>query len=417
MDFSDTPEEAAFRTRARAFLEANAERRKPGEVVGYRRGQDSAEQLERARIFQRKKAEAGFCGIAWPKEWGGQGATPMFHVIYNQEEAQFNVTTGFFGFALNMIMPTVCTWGTPEQRARFVQPAIRGDEVWCQLFSEASGGSDLAALRTRAQRDGADWVINGSKIWTSGAHWADFGALVARSDPTVPKHKGLTYFWLSMKTPGVEIRPIRQMSGSRHFNQVFFTDVRIPDSQRIGGVGDGWKVAITTLMNERHGIADSPGPDVNELLALARAIQTEDGPALDDPGVQERIAEFYVRSQGLRFSKFRTMTSLSRGETPGPQSSIGKLVTATKLQEITSFGLDLLGMAGPQMGNDMPLQGLFEEALLYSPALRIAGGTDEILRNIIAERVLGLPADVRVDKDVAFDAVPAGDGTRARGKV
>ena len=415
MDFSDTPEEAAFRAGARAFLEANAERRKPGEVLGYRRGQDSLGALEKARVFQRQKAEAGFCGIAWPREWGGQGGTPIQAVIYNQEEAQFNVVTGFFGFALGMIMPTICTWGTKQQRERFVQPALRGDEVWCQLFSEPAGGSDLAALRTRAERDGDDWVINGQKIWTSGAHWSDFGALVARSDPTVPKHKGLSYFWLSMKTPGVEIRPIKQMSGSSHFNQVFFTDVRIPDSQRIGPVGEGWKVAITTLMNERHGAADAPGPDINELLQLARAVQTESGPAIDDAGVQERIAEFYVRSQGLRFTKFRTMTALSKGETPGPQSSIGKLVTASKLQDITSFGLDLLGMAGPEMGAGMPVQGIFEEALLYSPALRVAGGTDEILRNIIAERVLGLPADIRVDKDVPFNEMPAGV-VKGRGK-
>jgi alkylation response protein AidB-like acyl-CoA dehydrogenase len=222
----------------------------------------------------------------------------------------------------------------------------------------------------------------------------------------------LTYFWLDMKTPGVDIQPIRQMSGSRHFNQVFFNDVRIPDSQRIGGVGDGWKVALTTLMNERHATADAPGPDVGELIALARAVETEDGPAIDDPSVQERIAEFYVRSQGLRFTKFRTMTALSRGATPGPESSIGKLVTASKLQDITSYGLDLLGQAGPLTGKHMPLAGIFEEALLYAPAMRIAGGTDEILRNIIAERVLGLPADVRVDKDVPFTKVPTG-GRRA----
>jgi alkylation response protein AidB-like acyl-CoA dehydrogenase len=198
------------------------------------------------------------------------------------------------------------------------------------------------------------------------------------------------------------------MSGQSHFNEVFFTDVRIPDSQRIGDVGEGWKVAITTLMNERHITGDAPGPDVNELIELARGIETEHGTGLDDPAIQERIAEFYVRTQGLRFTKFRTMTALSRGETPGPQSSIGKLVTASKLQDISGYGLDLLGMAGSITGDGMPLDGIFEEALFYSPALRIAGGTDEILRNIIAERVLGLPPDVRVDKDVPFNKVPTG---------
>ncbi len=408
MDFSDTPEEAAFRAEARAFLAKNAERRKPGEVAGYRRGQDEPGALEAAKAFQAKKAAAGFAGIHWPKEWGGRGGTPIQHVIYAQEEAQYRVTSSFFTLGVGMIIPTICTWGTTAQRERFAGPGLRGDDVWCQLFSEPAGGSDLAALRTRAERVGDEWVINGSKIWTSGAHYSDFGALVARSDSSAPKHKGLTYFWLSMKTPGIDIQPIRQMSGSRHFNQVFFNDVRIPDAQRIGPVGDGWKVAITTLMNERYSTGEAPGPDVNELMALARSIPTETGTAIDDAAIGDRIADFYVRTQGLRFTKFRTMTALSRGETPGPQSSIGKLVTAVKLQDITSFGLDLMGMAGGVAEPDMPLGGIFEEALLYSPAMRIAGGTDEILRNIIAERVLGLPGDVRVDKDVPFADLPTG---------
>ena len=407
MDFSDTPDEAAFRARARAFLEANAERRRPGEVLGYRRGQDTPGALEAAKAYQRRKYEAGFAGITWPKEWGGQGGTPIQQVIFAQEEAQFRVVPGFFSLSM-LVLPTIGTWGTPEQKQRFIVPGLRGEEVWCQLFSEPSGGSDLAQLRTRAVRDGDHWVVNGSKIWTSGAHYSQFGALVARTDPTVPKHAGLTYFWLDMKAPGVEIQPIRQMSGSRHFNQVFFTDVRIPDSQRIGPVGKGWQVALTTLMNERHLVGDAPGPDAGELIELARSIETDRGPAIDDPAVQERIAEFYVRTQGLRFTRFRTMTALSRGETPGPQSSITKLVMASKLQDITGYGLDLMGMAGGVAGADMPLAGIFEEALTYAPAMRIAGGTDEILRNIIAERVLGLPPDVRVDKDVPFAEVPTG---------
>jgi len=413
MDFSDSPEEAAYRAKVRAFLDASAERRRPGEVAGYRRGQDDPAALVAAKAFLAKRHAAGFGGITWPKEWGGQGGTPIQQVIYAQEEARYNVVTGFFTLGLGMCVPTICTWGTPEQRARFAVPALKGEEVWCQFFSEPAGGSDLAALRTRAERDGDEWVINGQKIWTSGAHYSDFGVLVARSDFSAPKHKGLTYFYLSTKTPGIDIQPIRQMSGSRHFNQVFFNNVRIPDSQRLGPVGDGWKVAMTTLMNERFVSSDAIGPDVGELIELARNVRTDAGFAIDDPAVQERIAEFYVRTQGLRFTKFRTMTSLSRGETPGPQSSITKLVSASKLQDITSYGLDLLGMAGPVAESDMPLAGIFEEALLYAPALRIAGGTDEILRNIIAERVLGLPADVRADKDIPFTEVPTGPRRKA----
>ena len=409
MDFEDTPEEAAFRAEARAFLEANAERRKPGAVEGYRRGQDAPGAMDRAKAFQRKKAEAGFVGIHWPKEWGGgRGGTQIQNVIYNQEEAQFDVLSGIFGIGIQLAMPTICVCGTPEQRERFVAPTMRADIVWCQLFSEPSGGSDLASLRTRAERDGDEWVINGQKIWNSGAHYSDFGILVARSDPNVPKHAGLTYFILDMKTPGVEVRPIRQLSGSAHFNEVFFTNVRIPDAMRIGPVGGGWRVALTTLMNERHGMRDSPGPDFAELFRLANQLELEDGLAIDNAGVQEKLAEFYTRSQGLKYTKYRGMTALSRGGTPGPESSIIKVVAANKLQDILSYGLDLIGMAGPAMGEDMPVSGIFEEALLYSPALRIAGGTDEIMRNIIAERVLGLPQDVRVDKDVPFREIPTG---------
>ncbi|HUD59946.1 MAG TPA: acyl-CoA dehydrogenase family protein [Acetobacteraceae bacterium] len=408
MDFEDSAEEAAFRAEARAFLEANAERRKPGAVEGYRRGQDAPGAMERAKSFQRRKADAGFVGIHWPKEWGGRGGTQIQNVIYNQEEAQFDVLSGIFGIGIHLAMPTICVCGTPEQRDRFVPPAMRADEVWCQLFSEPSGGSDLAALRTRAERDGDGWVINGQKIWNSGAHYSDFGILVARSDANVPKHAGLTFFILDMKSPGVEVRPIRQLSGSAHFNEVFFTNVRIPDNMRIGPVGGGWRVALTTLMNERHGMRDSPGPDFQELFTLANQLELEDGLAIDNAAVQEKLADFYVRSQGLKYTKYRGMTALSRGGTPGPESSIIKVVAANKLQEILSYGLDLIGMAGPTMGEDMPVAGIFEEALLYSPALRIAGGTDEIMRNIIAERVLGLPQDVRVDKDVPFRDVPTG---------
>ncbi|HSU05128.1 MAG TPA: acyl-CoA dehydrogenase family protein [Acetobacteraceae bacterium] len=408
MDFNDSPEEAAFRAEARAFLEANAKRRKPGAVEGYRRGQDAPGALDRARAFQAKKAAAGFAGIAWPKEWGGRGGTQMQQIIYNQEEAKFDVLSGIFGIGLGLAIPTIGACGTPEQIERFARPALRGEEIWCQLFSEPAGGSDLAALRTRAERDGDGWVINGQKIWNSGAHYSEFGILVARSDPTVPKHAGLTFFILDMHAPGVEVRPIRQMSGSSHFNEVFFTDVRIPDDRRVGEVGQGWRVALTTLMNERYGMREAPGPDFDELFDLARDLELEDGPALDNAAVQERLAEWYVRTQGLRFTKYRTMTALSRGQTPGPESSIIKLVSASKTQEIAAFGLDLLGMAGAEMGRHMPLQGLFEEALLYSPALRLAGGTDEIMRNIIAERVLGLPADVRVDKNVPFRDIPTG---------
>jgi len=408
MDFDDTKEEAAFRAEVKDFLSANATLRKPGLIDGYRSGRPEPGYLDRAKDFQRRKYDAGFTGLHWPADWGGRGLSPIHTIIYNQEEAKYDVLSAIFNIGCNMTVPTICTWGTPEQRERYVRTCMRAEEVWCQLFSEPSGGSDLAALRTRAEKQGDEWVINGQKIWNSGAHYADFGILVARSNPDVPKHEGITYFLLDMKTPGVEVRPIKQISGASHFNEVFFTDVRIPDSCRLGPIGGGWKVALTTLMNERHGVRDSTGPDADELLRLAQEVETESGPAIDDPSVQEKIAEIYVRSQGLKFTKFRGITALSRGQNPGPESSIIKYVAANKLQEILSFGLDLVGMAGPEMGAHTPLAGAFQEALLYSPSSRIAGGTDEIMKNIIAERVLGLPQDPRVDKNVPWRDIPSG---------
>ena len=409
MDFEDTPQESHFRAEVRKFLAANAERRKPGTAEGYRSSQSAPGALERAKAWQGKKAAAGFAGITWPKEWGGRGGTPIEQVIYNQEEAQYAVPRGFFEIGLGMCIPTLATWGTPAQRERFAPPALRGEEIWCQLFSEPAAGSDLAGLRTRAEKQGGDWVVNGQKIWTSGAHYSDYGILVTRSDPTVPKHKGLTFFFLSMKSPGIAIRPIKQISGHAHFNEVFFTDVRIPDSQRLGPVGAGWQVSLTTLMNERLAVGDAPGPDFREIFELVRRLELEDGPAIKNAAVREHLAQWYVRTQGLKYTKFRTMTRLSRGETPGPEASIGKLVSASKLQEIATFGMDLMGMSGIMADEAvMPANALFQQALLYSPALRIAGGSDEILRNIIAERVLGLPADVRVDKDVPFKELPTG---------
>jgi alkylation response protein AidB-like acyl-CoA dehydrogenase len=409
MDFEDTPEEAKFRAEVRVFLEANAERRKPGTAEGYRTSQSAPGALERAKAWQAKKAAAGYAGITWPKEWGGRGGTPIEQVIYNQEEANFIVPRGFFEIGLGMCIPTLCSWGTQEQRLRYAPSALSGAEIWCQLFSEPAAGSDLAGLRMRAERNGDDWVLNGQKIWTSGAHYADYGIIVTRSDPTVPKHKGLTFFFLSMKSPGIEVRPIKQISGQSHFNEVFFTDVRVPDSQRLGPVGAGWQVSLTTLMNERLAVGDAPGPDFNELFELVRRTELEDGPAIANTAVRDKLADWYVRTQGLKYTKFRTMTALSRGQTPGPEASIGKLVSASKLQEIASFGIDLMGMGGIMTDEvAMPANALFQQALLYAPALRIAGGSDEILRNIIAERVLGLPADVRVDKDAPFNQLPTG---------
>ena len=403
MDFSDTPDEAAFRAEVVAFLQANA---RP--LMG-RSGEGPVDEgnVARARAWQALRAQENLAGITWPRRFGGRGGTPMQHVIYAQEEAKYDVPAHVFEIGLGMCIPTLMAYAAPEISARYVGPALRGEEIWCQLFSEPGAGSDVAGLRMRAERDGDDWVINGQKIWTSGAHFADFGLLLTRTDASVPKHQGLTMFFLDMHAPGVEIRRIRQISGTSNFNEVFFTDVRIPDSQRLGAAGGGWKVALTTLMHERLAIGSLPGPDFGELLELAKTLEVNGQPASRDGAVREKLADWYVQSKGLEYTKMRTLTALSRGQMPGPESSIYKAVSASKIQEIAMFALDLMDSAGMVSDPETaPMRAVFQEALLYSPAGRIAGGTDEILKNIIAERVLGLPGDIRIDREAAFNTLP-----------
>jgi alkylation response protein AidB-like acyl-CoA dehydrogenase len=397
MDFNDTREEAAYRAEVRAWLKANA----PGAA-----GEDD---MAACKAWQAKKADAGYACITWPKAWGGGGGAPWQAVIFGQEEAKVETPGNPFQIGLGMCVPTVMAVGNEADKQRFVRPAARGEEIWCQLFSEPAGGSDVAAARTSAVKDGDDWVINGQKVWTSGAHFADFGLLLARTDPDVPKHNGLTMFWIDMKAPGVEVRPIHQMSGGSNFNEVWFTDLRIKDAQRIGAVGEGWKTSLVTLMNERLAIGGGGGPSHAMVIKLAQDIATLAGPASKDSGLREKIADWFVQAEGLKYTRYRTLTALSRGETPGPESSIGKVVSASLMQDIAATAMDLEDEYGiitdPELA---PLNAAFQSAIMAAPGLRIAGGTDEILRNIIAERVLGLPQDVRLDKGVAFRDVPTG---------
>ena len=401
MDFNDTPEEAAFRVKAREWLEANAPRQRAS-------GRGDAEHMAAAKAWQAKKAAAGYAQITWPKEWGG-GGTPIQSVIFSEEEAKFDVGAGYFQIGLGMCVPTVMAFAGDETKQRFVGPAVRGEEIWCQLFSEPGGGSDVAAASTRAIRDGDEWVINGQKVWTSGAHYCDYGIVITRTNVDVPKHKGMTMFWLDMKSPGIEVRPIHQMSGGSNFNEVYFTDVRVKDSQRLGAVDEGWGVSLVTLMNERLAVGGGTGLDYATIMKLASSLRTDKGTPLQDAAFREKLADWYVQSEGLKYTRFRTMTALSRGQTPGPESSIGKIIAANQLQDLSNSAVELEDQFGiiddPTLA---PLSAAFQGGLLSSPGLRIAGGTDEILKNIIAERVLGLPGDIRVDKNVAFKDMPRG---------
>jgi alkylation response protein AidB-like acyl-CoA dehydrogenase len=402
MDFDDTAEEAAFRAEARAWLRANVPTEYEADLRSSPFGRIALRNRDivaASKAWQKRKAEAGWACLHWPKDYGGRGASPIERVIWQQEEAIYSKLSSLFIVGHGMCGPTVMAYADEAQKRRYLPPLAAGEEIWCQLFSEPACGSDLAGLRTRAERDGDDWVVNGQKIWTSHAHLSDYGILLTRTDPTVPKHKGLTMFFLDMRSPGVEIRPIRQGDGQAEFNEVYFTDVRIPDAQRLGRPGEGWSVALTTLMNERLSIGAVMPTGFPEMLAFCCTPGPDGRAPVDDSAVRKRLARWAARSSGLRFTAQRSISAMSRGNMPGPENSIGKLVAGTMMQEIAGYALELMGPAGMIAG------GQFQAMMLRSPATRVEGGTDEILRNIIAERVLGLPADIRVDKDVPFNQI------------
>jgi alkylation response protein AidB-like acyl-CoA dehydrogenase len=306
--------------------------------------------------------------------------------------AAFGVHNGSFMVAHTMVGPAILEYGTEEQKDRFIPAMLRGDEVWCQLFSEPGSGSDLASLSTRATRDGDEWVVNGQKVWTSAATDSQWGILLARTDLDAPKHRGITYFLLDMATPGIDIRPLRQMTGESHFSEVFLTDVRVPADRVLGGepgLGQGWRAAIHTLANERAMIGSAaPTEDYDSIVALARAAGLA-----DDPLVRQELADAYTRSRILEFFGFRLQTALSHGELPGPETSVVKLFFSNHVARVSNIGLDLQGPTGALL--DEGASTFAAQRFLYAPSLTIAGGTSEVQRNIIGERALGLPPEPR----------------------
>jgi alkylation response protein AidB-like acyl-CoA dehydrogenase len=409
MNFDDTPKEALFRKNARSWIAANAPKQYEDELRKSSLGRTQlkgANILEVAKAWQKKKADSGWACLHWPKEYGGRGASPIERVIWQQEEGFYGKLSGMFIIGHGMCGPTMMAFASEEQKRKYLPPLASGEKIWCQLFSEPAAGSDVAGLRTHAQRSGDDWIVNGQKIWTSGAHYSDYGILLARTDPSAAKHKGLTMFFLDMKSPGVEVRPIKQASGHSEFNEVYFTDVKIKDAQRLGAVNDGWNVALTTLMNERMSIGAGVATGFPEIFEFCSNLVLDDGPAIDDHNVRTKLANWAVKASGLKYTSFRAISALSRGERPGPENSIGKLVAGSMIQDIAMYALDLQGAAGVLSGEQAELAGKFQAMLLRAPGTRVEGGTDEIMRNIIAERVLGLPGDIRVDKDVPFNQIP-----------
>jgi len=402
MDFDDSPEEAAFRQECRAWLDANAKLRSPGIAEVWRtlrpRDEDEDDQsLVIGKRWQALKADAGFAGIQWPAEYGGRGLSGHLAGVFKQEEARYDVPANAFQVGVDMVGPTLIAHGTPEQCTRHLDPIKRGEEVWCQLFSEPDAGSDLAGLSTRAVRDGDEFVVNGQKVWTSGAQSADWGILLVRTAPDQPKHRGITYLLVDMRTPGIEVRPLQQIDGAVHFNEVFLSDVRVPVANVVGDIDAGWGVTMTTLVNERSAIGGGGMVQFGEILMLARELDRT-----GDPVLRQRLAKIYTYFQITRYLGYRVQTAVSNGRQPGPESSVMKLHISRQYGEGGDLYMSLLGTAGMTWLDDAPFDGFFQGLFLAQWAPRIGGGTDQIQRNIAGERVLGLPAEPRVDKDVPF---------------
>jgi alkylation response protein AidB-like acyl-CoA dehydrogenase len=390
MDLTLSPSEEKLRDEVRAWLGENHPGPEPeGEgldaVVTFR------------REWQRKLHDAGWAGISWPEEFGGRGATLIEQAIFSQEMARADAPPPANILGLAMGGPVVIAHGTEDQKRRYLEPILSGEEIWCQGFSEPESGSDLASLKTKAVKDGDEWVVTGQKVWTTFAQYAKWCMLVARTDPDAPKHKGLTYFLMDMEQEGVEAKPLVQITGEGEFNEVFIEEARIPDENVVGGVGDGWSVAITTLMNERAGLAFGAiaqiANSLKRLGALAVETRVNGGTAADDRVFRQRFAQLHIEAETMRLNAYRGLTKTMQSGIPGPEGSLGKWQWADINQRIAELALDVEGAYAPLARGDehAVAGGAWQYSFLRTRANSIEGGTTDILKNIIAERVLGLP--------------------------
>ena len=411
MDFDETPAEQEFRAKTVAFLDEFVPQLiKEGEVASdasslYISDPEAERQyVQRCRDWQQIKYEQGWAGLTWPKEFGGQGLSGIMDGIFKEEEAQRISASGVFSVGIGMTGPTIIAHGTQQQQDVYLPRMLKGEDIWCQLFSEPGAGSDLGGLRTTAVRDGDEWVINGQKVWTSGAHNSNWGILLTRTDPEAVKHRGITYFLVDMNTPGIEIRPLVQITGVAHFNEVFLTDVRIPHENVLGEVNGGWAPIMTTLANERTHIGGGAGRrSAQDLMELARRT----GMA-DDRVTRQQLAKVVTQMELLKYLGYRTRTAASKGEPPGPESSIMKLSVSLLSYEVGNLVLAMCGANGMLAQADGVDGGMWVQDFLSQWGVRIGGGTDNIQRNTISEKVLGLPAEQRVDKGIPFKDIPTG---------
>ncbi len=405
MDFNDSLEQTEFRTEVRAWLEKNAQRRT--EDVQIMRGMGGA--YEAAKAWYKNVADAGYACISWPQEYGGAGLSQIHQVIWGQEVANFDTPDGYFVIGIGNCGPAVQAFAPEDVKLELLPKMASAEHVWCQLFSEPAAGSDVAGLRTKAEFDGDKWLLNGQKIWTSGAQHSDYGVVLTRTDPTVSKYRGLTMFMIDLKQPGVEVKPIKQMDGGQHFNEVYFNDAVVPDEYRLGEVGGGWGGALHVLMSERMAISGVQPNGFAQFLHFCQHTEIDGEKVIDDPVVADKLATWYAQDVGLRSANWRMLTAIAKGGVPGAEAALGKLVGAVMNQEIANFTVDYYNEAGAIMDDGINvLEGNFQRSLLFSPGIRLAGGTDEVMRNIIAEQVLGLPQEPRADKGIAFNEIPTG---------
>jgi alkylation response protein AidB-like acyl-CoA dehydrogenase len=409
-----------FQSQVRSFLEANAQRKEADKKFVWGEGSDKVamfeekdrddelSDVERACAWRAKRFDAGFGWITGPKEYGGAELPAAYQRAYDQLEAQFQVPNqSCFTIGLGMVAPTFLAHGSQAAKDLYLRKMYRGDLIGCQLFSEPGAGSDLASLQTKAVRDGDEWIITGQKVWTTGAHYSDVGEVIARTDPDLPKHKGLTGFIVDMKAPGVEVRPLRQMTGGASFNEVFFTEVRVPDDHRLGDVNNGWNVALTTLMNERAaiGAGGGGGGGVNMFTRMIEMAKFYG--VANDPVLRDELMQVIIHSRVAQYNNQRAMDAIKRGQLPGPEMSMAKLAGTMNMRRMGDFISSLLG---PKLVADSGEWGTYawSQIILGTPGGRIAGGSDEVMRNIVGERVLGLPKDPGIDSTSPFRDLKVG---------
>jgi acyl-CoA dehydrogenase len=413
------PSLADFEAEARAFLDANATRKEAEKKFVWGEGSDKVAmfeekaradelvELRKACEWRAKKYDAGFGWITGPKEYGGRELPNAYERVWNSLEGQYQLPNpGPFTIGLGMVAPTILAHASQTAQDLYLRKMYRGDLVGCQLFSEPGAGSDLASLQTKAERDGDEWIITGQKVWTTGAHYSDIGEVIARTDPDLPKHKGLTAFIVDMHAPGVEVRPLRQMTGGASFNEVFFTEVRVRDDHRMGDVNNGWNVALTTLMNERAAIGAGGGGGGNNLYG--RVIEMVKFYGLHtDPVIRNALADLIIHQKVAGYNNQRAMDKIKAGQLPGPEMSIAKLTGTLNMRRLGDFVSSVLG---PKLIADSGEWGTYawSQLILGTPGGRIAGGSDEVMRNIVGERVLGLPKDTGIDSTSPFRDLKVG---------